>query len=640
MVKPFAFFPTPYPDEIFYSVLCRYHLRNGSPAFVNTSKVLWGQRTGQNLYLPQTLGKISGRIPKKSGLTVERFIIGNTIFPYLKPFLPRERGQRVFELMKSDTVQTEMAHQVSGLPRSKSPKWQYLRYCEDCWKDDIQTYGEPYWHRLHLLPGIFICPVHGKPIRDSRIFLKDVQSKFYPAAFQWTSDEISPIRYSDDTTEKLMAVARDSVWLLQKGDTIGFSDTMIGIYDQLLRVKGYRCLSGRKTKNKELHAALCDFYGREFLKILDAYSEGFIPWSQRMMHNQDSLLYPVYYLLLMRFLAGSTEDFFMKPHDKAHPYGNGPWPCRNPVCSHHLQDVIADIKLIQSCDRHQVTFTCPHCGFSYRRSREKPKSKQYSGQINIVDYGWLWLDTFQKQMAAGVPIMKITEMLHCGFRTAIRLGVEFGFFPEDRMPVRKPYTPKEKAMPEIVQKPNSKAYYRQQWKKAMKANPGASRSRLIKRYPEAYKWLRKNDLAWYEKNAPASKKSTFDWAVMDSEYLKKAMAAVEYLRSLQGKPLWINRRSVEKYAGINNFYRNLSKGYLPKTKTYLDENLETDEEWRMRKICWAVKTLYEEGRTLLLPKIQIKAAISHKMFAPLEEFTLQCIEQIQKTEETIKKQST
>lgn len=163
----------------------------------------------------------------------------------------------------------------------------------------------------------------------------------------------------------------------------------------------------------------------------------------------------------------------------------------------------------------------------------------------------------------------------------------------------------------------------------MKENPGALRSELIKSYPETYKWLRENDLSWYEENAPASMQFTNDWTEKDEENLKKAMAGVAYLRSLSGRPVWINRKSVEKYGDMNNLYKNLALGYLPKTKAYLDENLETDEEWRKRKIPWAVQTLYDEGRNLLLPQIQIRASISHKMFHPLEEFVLECIAKVQ-----------
>ena len=614
-------------------------MRNGSPAFVNTSKVLWGQRTGQNLYLPQSLGKISKCIPKQTGLTSERFVAHNTIFPFLKPFLPKERGFHVLELMQSNTQETTMAYQVCGLPRSKSPKWQYLRYCKDCWEEDIRTYGEAYWHRLHLLPGILICPVHGIPIRDSRIFLKDVQSKFYPASFEWVLNEKASVFYSDDTAKKLMAVAEDSAWVMGNGSTLGFSDTMIEIYDQLLRFKGYQSLSGRKNKSLLLDKDICEFYGQELLDVLGVHSEGVVTWSERIMNLRTSLLYPVYYLLLMRFLAGSAEDFFTKQHGVAHPYGAGPWPCRNPVCPYYLKDVIVKLPLVQFASRHQATFICPYCGFSYRRSREKQKSHQYSGYINKVDYGWLWMDTFKEMMKSGEPIMHITEKLQCGFHTVKRLGVELGFFPADQLPKKKIFVSRKKALSEPIPKPTSKAYYRKQWLQAMKENSGASRSKLIKVYPEVYKWLRKNDLTWYETHAPASKKSVFEWAEKDADNLKKAMAGVAYLQNMTGKPVWINRNSVEKYGGMNNLYKNMSLGYIPKTKAYLDENLETDEEWRRRKIRWAVKTLYAEDKPLYLPQIKIKAAISPKMFDPLEEFVLDCILQIQKNEEKTKKQS-
>lgn len=28
-----SFFPMPYPDELWYSVICRYHIRSGNPSF-------------------------------------------------------------------------------------------------------------------------------------------------------------------------------------------------------------------------------------------------------------------------------------------------------------------------------------------------------------------------------------------------------------------------------------------------------------------------------------------------------------------------------------------------------------------------------------------------------------------------------
>ncbi len=626
-----GFFPTPYPDEIFYSVLCRYHLRSGNPAFVSTAKEIWGKKISANLYLPQSLGTVSNRIPFTTGLSAKYFAENNTIYPFLKPFLPKERGTGVLELLESEYQHSLMAYQLCGLPRSKSPKWQHLRYCEDCWEEDVRLYGEPYWHRIHLLPGIFMCPVHGKPIQKSIAFLSDIKSKFHTASFDLVSNEPAP-HFNDNVTAILMNIAIDAAWIMENGNSLPFSESMVEIFDQLLRARGYRSLSGRKNKSLLLDKEICDFYGQEILDILEVHSQGVVPWSQRILNKQNSLLYPVCYLLLIRFLAGSAKDFFTKSHEFAHPYGTGPWPCRNPVCPHYLKDVIGDLSsLVQFSSRHQAIFICPHCGFSYRRSREKKKNVQYSGQINKVDYGWLWMDIFKEMMADGKPIMHITEKLHCGFQTVKRLGVELGFLSEDQLPKKKSFVSKRKETPTPILKPTSKKHYRRQWLQAMEDNPDLSRSFLIKCYPEIYKWLRENDVDWYEVNSPKSKRhKVFEWSAKDEESLEKARTAVAYLKSLQGRPVWINQRSVEKYGGLNNLFKNLKNGYLPKTQAYLDDALETDDEWRKRKILWAVKEFYGTGRNLRLPQIRIKASISNKFFVQLDDFIHNCIEKIQK----------
>ena len=186
-------------------------------------------------------------------------------------------------------------------------------------------------------------------------------------------------------------------------------------------------------------------------------------------------------------------------------------------------------------------------------------------------------------------------------------------------------------MPEAISKPTSPNYYREQWLQAIEDNPELSRSFLIKQYPEIYKWLRENDIDWYEEHSPVSQKYMIrDWACADNDSFDKARAAVDYLKSLPGRPVWINQRSIEKYGGLNNFYNNLKNGYLPKTQAYLDEALESADEWRKRKIQWAVKELYEAGKNLHLPQIQIKASISHEYFVPLEAFARDCIEQLRK----------
>ena len=34
------FFPAPYPDELWYSVICRYHIRSGNPSIITATKAI------------------------------------------------------------------------------------------------------------------------------------------------------------------------------------------------------------------------------------------------------------------------------------------------------------------------------------------------------------------------------------------------------------------------------------------------------------------------------------------------------------------------------------------------------------------------------------------------------------------------
>jgi predicted RNA-binding Zn-ribbon protein involved in translation (DUF1610 family) len=631
VVKQFPFFPTPYPDEMFYSVLGRYHMRSGDPSCTRLSRALWGKRAGVNLLLSQSLGQIANLIPSQTGLTAHYFAVHNTIYPFLKPLIPEERGQRVLRLLESDQQEEEQAYLLSGLPTSKSPRRQFFRYCPDCWRDDIYSYGEPYWHRLHQLPGSLVCLIHRKPILNSTVFLSDTRAKFHLASFACASSEAPPA-YSDSTAKMLSALAGDAAWLMQHGERLPPSETMVALFDQLLRLKGYRSLSGRRADVSAFHSAALEYYGTETLAALQVNSRAAMFWSQLAVYGKERLQYPMHYLLLMRFLAGSVEEFFTKQHDSAHPYGKGPWPCLNHVCPHYEQDVIEGLEMESSyCSRHPATFRCPHCGFVYRRSRPRPKNKQIAFHLVIVDRGWLWMETFRKLIADGTPIYQMVKILHCYYDTIRKLAVEQGLLPEERRPPNTVYHysyPKNPASEPAGAAPSDPPDHRKVWLQAMQENPGATRSFLIALHPAAYQWLRANDKVWYETNSPPSQKQkAVDWSVKDEDYLARAQKAVAYLQNLPSRPAWISRRAIERFSGITNIYEDLASGRLPKTQAYLADNLESHNDWCKRKIQWAVAEMIKEGKPLYFPQIQIKATVLPETIERLTDFTHECIMQ-------------
>ena len=92
------FFPTPYPGEWWYSVLCRYHARTGNPKFVATIEELFGGRpraTIGSAFPNNTIYDVISRLPK--GLfDIQNLILNHTLFLYDLRMAPLEKKKKIW----------------------------------------------------------------------------------------------------------------------------------------------------------------------------------------------------------------------------------------------------------------------------------------------------------------------------------------------------------------------------------------------------------------------------------------------------------------------------------------------------------------------------------------------------------------
>jgi len=173
-------------------------------------------------------------------------------------------------------------------------------------------------------------------------------------------------------------------------------------------------------------------------------------------------------------------NFFTDPQEKPPkylPYGAPPYPCRNYLCDHHLQDVIAQIEIRKIKATPHATFICPYCGFSYNRKGYVPKEKQYEGQIHIVDYGWKWKEVVTAALVGGESPYKIAKRCRCDVRTILAFGVEQGLLPPEHLMKRKPYAP-VKSPKEKMGFDTKREAYRKRWLDMIAANPQITRKEL------------------------------------------------------------------------------------------------------------------------------------------------------------------
>ena len=148
-------FPKPYPDELLYSVFARYYVRSGYSNYIFAAEDLFKKRSVRpNFeYLTGLLDEVVDLLTKSQSFT--DLLVDHTMFPYHCRFLPKERKeQAISSLISMDSSY----HDLILFPKRKTTPT--MRYCPECVHDDRKQYGETYWHRIHQIWELKICPIH------------------------------------------------------------------------------------------------------------------------------------------------------------------------------------------------------------------------------------------------------------------------------------------------------------------------------------------------------------------------------------------------------------------------------------------------------------------------------------------------
>jgi hypothetical protein len=139
--------------------------------------------------------------------------------------------------------------------------------------------------------------------------------------------------------------------------------------------------------------------------------------------------------------------------------------------------------------------------------------------------------------------------------------------------------------------------------------------------PALYARLYRNDRTWLDKHSPeTNNKKTrnvrVDWNERDHEVLKKVQHAVSQILKSNGKPKRLTVGRIGAIAGVRPLLeRHLD--HLPETKQYLERTVESEEQFRWRKIQWAMEELKREGKPVREWSVLRKAGI-RKEHTPMD----------------------
>ena len=211
------YFPAALPDELLYSRLARYHLHSASTSPKQTLEDLFGNRSVRaSIDLQCHLGALSERMP--AGVREQPESLADaTLFGLHTAFQPR-RVWRAALLAMVDGPANGL-HARLGIAAGLRLPPARLRWCLDC-RDEAETrHGEPYWRRAHQIPGVLVCPDHGRALIEAQLLEARGQHEFV-AASRETCVEAAGTRPSwlgDPVSRNLLClVAREMSVLLDR----------------------------------------------------------------------------------------------------------------------------------------------------------------------------------------------------------------------------------------------------------------------------------------------------------------------------------------------------------------------------------------------------------------------------------------
>ncbi|WP_071396669.1 TnsD family Tn7-like transposition protein [Bacillus tuaregi] len=622
-----TFFPVPYKDELLYSVLARYHVRSGNVSIKATQKDIYGTDSITAIMdLPSHIYRIMENLPVGHHYTPEYLIANHTLYPFYAAFLPSEHAAKVKESMIGDKGGS--IYNRIGLMASSVKFNQYFKFCPKCADEEMYNLGEMYWHRIHQIPGVLVCPEHNTPLYDSQVPVRGYNKHDYRLATPETCKINYPkLNYPDNIMDKAINIAQDIDYLLNNKMENKSLKWFKGQYINRLKELGIANINGR-IKQKELLESFVNFYGHRFLKMVqsDIDFNSNSNWLYEMIRRNNKSSHPIRHLLFTHFLGISPSHIFNKKIEYK-PFGERPWPCLNSAASHYLKPVINDMELKYGADSKSPigVFICD-CGFVYLRTGPDREEKDRYKITKIKHFGSVWENKLKKLTNQRLSLRETARQLAVDPATVKKYAKKLDL---------KTYWLKrggeDQKIVNINEEDSSvekKESFRREWLNLIKQYPHSSKTELRQLNNRVFTWLYRNDRNWLNRNSPKIKSTVndnhrVDWEQRDEEIYENVRIAVNDMLTV-GKPVRITISSVGSRIGIRPLLeKHLDK--LPMTKAYLNDKTESIKDFQIRRLQWAVQELEKDGQDLSLWRIYRKAGIRENFQKDLQEEAIKLI---------------
>ena len=177
------------PDELLYSYLQRTAIAHGYTKFVNfiydytapVGKEPWRAHINPPYDCNRAGLDFGFTLPNES------FFLRTSLFPGISCLLSRGDAARYVNGFWS------LRHGKTSASVNYRSFIEEIKRCPECWKEDKEKYGSPYFHRAHNMPGVSVCTKH---CCNLEIFVGTKGCEFLEDNFKLMEDKENAMEYA------------------------------------------------------------------------------------------------------------------------------------------------------------------------------------------------------------------------------------------------------------------------------------------------------------------------------------------------------------------------------------------------------------------------------------------------------------
>jgi len=589
-------FTDPYDDEILYSAIARYHYRWSCQNNKELLKCLFGFDTIiPTIGFPCHLDYFSKQFTDERYTDNNYFLFKNTLLPIYVPFLTEAKRNKVIDDMKYSDGKG--IYTILGLTAGGICKKDGLFYCPLCVSTDLKTYGEAYFHRVHQVQGVEVCPEHGcllKKYPTDRRFVSRLQ--FIRLDYR-DANLNATFESNQKLSDQLLKVA-NSVKYILNSNLLNFNiSNVFNNYIILLKQRQLLSVKGR-VNQKSLYEEFKSYYSDNLLDRLQSnfWESNESSWLKSITRKQRKTIHPIRHILFIQFLCNSVEDF-LNGSFNSNPFEKGPWLCLNPAAEHYMERVINECNVTADYDTRKpvATFICS-CGFVYSRKGPDNAKEDELKIGRVKNYGEIWIKKLKLLIEEQKYSLRgLAKLMQCDPKTIVKYAKINGVLHLLNTSM-KPYTCNNNT--NICGGNDLHKIYAEDFMNLMKTHLEYTKTQLRNMLKKQYAWFYRNDKQWLDNNLPKnmsrrsinSSKSKIDWENRDL-LMKQNVEEVCNLLKTYEKPVRITKSILGKMLGQSALLENYS-AKLPKTEEYINQIVETVEDFQIRRVNLICERLY------------------------------------------------